>query len=147
MLTPLKPLTIAYLGDSTNVLHDMLVVFPRLGHQMRVATPNDPQYRCPAPVWARVEELECDKGILWTEDPREAVHGADVVVTDTWYARGYRSAVYSLGLSSQDLNGAGSREGATFKGIPRLPGYRTVVPRGRCKGRLEVPALLAQEEG
>lgn len=84
ILKPLRPLTITYLGDSTNVLHDMLVAFPRLGHQMRVATPSNPLYQCPKPVWARVQELGCDKGITWVEDPREAVKGADVVITDTW---------------------------------------------------------------
>jgi ornithine carbamoyltransferase len=84
-LTPLRPLTITWLGDSSNVLHDMLVSFPRLGHKMRVATPPNPAYRCPDPVWNRVKELGCDKDITWTDDPREAVHGADLVITDTWY--------------------------------------------------------------
>ena len=63
----------------------MLVTYPRLGHQLRVASPDNPKYRAPAPVWDRVVELGCDKGIWWGADPKEAVHGADVVVTDTWY--------------------------------------------------------------
>lgn len=93
----LKPLTITYVGDSANILHDMLVTLPRFGHKLRVATP--PQYGCPEPVWARVKELGCDVegaqlesglpgipngGIWWGADPKEAVNGADVVVTDTW---------------------------------------------------------------
>ncbi|KIJ95629.1 hypothetical protein K443DRAFT_682894 [Laccaria amethystina LaAM-08-1] len=81
-----RPLTIAYVGDSANVLHDMLVTYPRLGHHLRVASPV--QYRAPKEVWDRVVELGCDKGIWWGEDPREAVHGADVVVTDTWISMG-----------------------------------------------------------
>jgi ornithine carbamoyltransferase len=85
-LPELRPLTIAYLGDSTNVLHDMLVTYPRFGHTVQVATPADKQYQCPEPVWDRVKELGCDKGIKWTTDPREAVNNADVIVTDTWYA-------------------------------------------------------------
>jgi ornithine carbamoyltransferase len=83
-LPPLRPLTIAYVGDSANVLHDMLVTYPRLGHNVRVATPPQPQYNPPKPVWDRVVELGCDKHIVWSNDPREAVKGADVVVTDTW---------------------------------------------------------------
>jgi len=84
-LPTLRPLTIAYIGDSTNVLHDMLVTYPRLGHKMRVASPSQPAYQCPKPVWERVTQLGCDKSIWWGSDPKEAVKGADVVVTDTWY--------------------------------------------------------------
>ncbi|KAG8936956.1 ornithine carbamoyltransferase [Tulasnella sp. 418] len=87
-LPALKPLTIAWVGDSSNVLHDMLVAYPRLGHKLRVATPPGDAYQCPTPVWDRVKELGCDKGIWWGTDPREAVHGADVVVTDTWISMG-----------------------------------------------------------
>ncbi|KAG2073770.1 ornithine carbamoyltransferase [Suillus decipiens] len=87
-LPPLRPLTIAYVGDSANVLHDMLVTYPRLGHKVRVATPPQPQYNPPRPVWDRVVELGCDKHIVWSNDPREAVKGADVVVTDTWISMG-----------------------------------------------------------
>lgn len=82
-LPDLRPLTVAYVGDSANVLHDMLVTYPRLGHTLRVASP--PQYRAPPEVWNRVIELGCDKGIWWGTDPKEAVCGADVVVTDTWF--------------------------------------------------------------
>ena len=82
LLPKLPALTVAYVGDSANVLHDMLVTYPRLGHQLRVASPK--QYRAPSKVWDRVVELGCDKNIWWGEDPKEAVHGADVVVTDTW---------------------------------------------------------------
>lgn len=84
----LRPLKIAYVGDSTNVLHDMLVTYPRLGHTLQVASPNKPVYRCPPEVWQRVVELGCDKGIVWSDDPRQAVHDADVVMTDTWVSMG-----------------------------------------------------------
>lgn len=85
-LPTLRPLTIAYVGDSANVLNDMLVTYPRLGHSLRVATPPQPAYQAPGPVWDRVKELKCDEKIWWGTDPREAVQGADVVVTDTWYS-------------------------------------------------------------
>ena len=83
-LPQLRPLTVAYIGDSTNVLHDMLVTYPRLGHKLRVASPPHAAYQCPPQVWDRVRELGCDKHIWWGNDPRQAVEGADVVVTDTW---------------------------------------------------------------
>ena len=64
----------------------MLVTYPRLGHSLRIATPPQPVYQAPVPVWDRVKELKCDEKIWWGTDPREAVQGADVVVTDTWYS-------------------------------------------------------------
>jgi len=90
VLPVLPPLTIAYIGDSANILHEMLVTYPRLGHKLRVATPPQDEYRTPKEVWDRVVELGCNKqpqgkgAIWWGENPREAVRGADVVVTDTW---------------------------------------------------------------
>jgi ornithine carbamoyltransferase len=85
-LPKLPSLTIAYVGDSANVLHDMLVTYPRLGHSLRIATPPKPTYQAPAAVWDRVKELKCDEKIWWGTDPREAVKGANVVITDTWCA-------------------------------------------------------------
>ncbi|KAF8063515.1 ornithine carbamoyltransferase 1 [Lyophyllum atratum] len=86
VLPELRPLTVAYVGDSANVLHDMLVTYPRLGHKLRIASPE--QYRPPVEVWDRVKELGCDEGIWWGTDPKEAVKGADVIVTDTWISMG-----------------------------------------------------------
>lgn len=82
-LPELKPLTIAYVGDCANVLNDMLVTYPRLGHKLKVAAPL--KYRPPTEVMERVKELNCDKGIEWFEDPKLAVQDANVIVTDTWY--------------------------------------------------------------
>ena len=145
-LTPLRPLTITWLGDSSNVLHDMLVTFPRLGHKMRVATPPNPKYRCPDPIWNRVQGLGCDKGITWTDDPREAVHGADLVITDTWYTL-LSCALFVVDLQNQDLNGTRSRKSSAIKGLPGLSGHREALRRRRRKEGLEVYALLASQAG
>ena len=57
----LGPLTIANVADSANVLHDVLVTYPRLGHNMRLASPRS--------------------------DRARGGQGVDAgVVTDTWYA-------------------------------------------------------------
>ncbi|TFK51452.1 ornithine carbamoyltransferase 1 [Heliocybe sulcata] len=97
-LAPLRPLTVAWVGDSTNILHDILVSFPRLGHSVRVATPGKEAYQCPEPVRKRLDGLGLTMGgeeegkgaehIVWTDDPRVAVKGADVVITDTWISMG-----------------------------------------------------------
>ncbi|KAH9475414.1 Ornithine carbamoyltransferase, mitochondrial [Psilocybe cubensis] len=86
ILPELPPLTIAYVGDCANVLNDMLVTYPRLGHKVKVAAPL--QYRSPPEVMARVKELGCDQNIEWFEDPKEAVWNANVIVNDTWISMG-----------------------------------------------------------
>lgn len=45
-----RPLIVAYVGDSANVLHDMLVTYPRLGHQLHVASPENERYCAPKAV-------------------------------------------------------------------------------------------------
>jgi len=87
-LPNLRSLTVAYVGDSANVLHDMLVTYPRMGHRLRVASPENEKYRAPPQVWERVKQLGCDKMITWVKDPKKAVEGADLVVTDTWISMG-----------------------------------------------------------
>ena len=145
-LSPLRPLTIAYVGDSANVLHDMLVTYPRLGHKLRIASPDDPKYRAPKPVWDRVLELGCDTGIWWGADPREAVRDADVVVTDTWLVLHFLSPVPTqlqlvISTRHQDLDGSRSGEGRKARGFQRISSHRGTMPRGRRQPRLEVPAL------
>lgn len=141
-LKRLRPLTVTYVGDSANVLHDMLVTYPRLGHKLRVASPE--KYRAPPEVWDRVTQLECDKHIFWTADPREAVHGADVVVTDTWCVLfPICFGLSRLSMRVQDLDGPGSREGAALEGFPGIPGHRAALQRGWREARLEVPPLSA----
>lgn len=142
-LSPLKPLTVAYVGDSANVLHDMLVTYPRLGHKLRVASPGELKYRAPQPVWDRVLELGCDTGIWWGADPREAVRGADLVVTDTWSAFHTRidPILAHLDPTLQDLDGPRSGEGRKTQGLQRVSSHRGVMPRGGCKSRLEIHAL------
>lgn len=91
-LSSLRGLTVAWVGDSNNILNDMIVSFARLGINLRIATPK--KY----PLDERVvkmgnEGLSNEKSgggaasslLQHFNDPSEAVKGADVLVTDTWY--------------------------------------------------------------
>ena len=73
--------TIAWVGDGNNVCHSFMHAAPKFGFSLRVA--------CPAESHPDLRDLE--KGgahVYLTSDPREAVQGADVVVTDTWVSMG-----------------------------------------------------------
>ena len=75
----LKDICIAWVGDGNNVCNSMMYGAALSGATMNIATP--PALRPLADV---VRETAQSTQIMLTEDPREAVRGADVVVTDTF---------------------------------------------------------------
>ncbi len=91
---------LAYLGDGNNVCVSLLLLSALLGAEIRVG--------CPKKYWPKkqyVEEfhlLAAQSGarLLLTDDPREAVRGANAVYTDIWASMGWeneaaeRSAIF-----------------------------------------------------
>ena len=67
----LEGLKIAYVGDGNNVARSLLELGTAAGLHVRVASPDG--YR-----------LEAGHDGMLTDDPREAVKGADAVYTDVW---------------------------------------------------------------
>jgi len=79
---------VAYVGDGNNVANSLLTVTSKTGIDFALACPEN--YR---PDWelmkkARGYAVESGARILLTEDPREAVAGADFVYTDVWVSMG-----------------------------------------------------------
>jgi ornithine carbamoyltransferase len=79
---------IAYIGDGNNVASSLALASAILGLRFRMATPAS--HRIPARVADKVDELARSSGgrIEWSEDPVEAVQGANFVYTDTWTSMG-----------------------------------------------------------
>jgi ornithine carbamoyltransferase len=67
----LEGLTVAYVGDGNNVARSLALLGTLAGVRLRVAAPDGYQ-------------LEQLPGVVLTDDPREAVAGADAVYTDVW---------------------------------------------------------------
>jgi len=76
--------TVAWLGDSNNVMASWVHAAARFGFRMKIATPPDlaPAHRLLD--WARMNGGEVIAG----EDAQEAADGADCIVTDTWVSMG-----------------------------------------------------------
>ena len=84
----LAGIRLAYVGDSNNVTHSLLQAGAKFGMQVRVASPAGYQPN-PEILDAAREQVRRSGGeIRIGEDPTEAVHGADVVYTDTWASMG-----------------------------------------------------------
>lgn len=75
--------TVAYVGDGNNVCHSLMTGVTMAGGTVRVATP--PGYEPSENVVAAAAR---HGSVTLTEDPEEAVDGADVVYTDVWASMG-----------------------------------------------------------
>ena len=84
----LKGLKLAYVGDGNNMAHSLMNGCAILGMDIAVASPAE--YQVDPVVSRQVREIAAHSGsgLVITEDPREAVSGADVVYTDTWVSMG-----------------------------------------------------------
>ncbi len=79
----LEGITIAYVGDGTNVCNSLISGAYKTGMNIRVATPDIPKYKPDAAIMRNA-----GSSLLWTPDPHEAVRGAQFVYTDTWTSLG-----------------------------------------------------------
>lgn len=84
----LAGLRLAYVGDGNNMAHTYLLGGALAGMDVAVATPEG--YECDAGVIAQARGIASTTGgtIHITTDPRDAVAGARIVVTDTWASMG-----------------------------------------------------------
>ncbi|SHO78691.1 Similar to S.cerevisiae protein ARG3 (Ornithine carbamoyltransferase) [Malassezia sympodialis ATCC 42132] len=86
---------VAWVGDSNNILNDMIVTYPRLGLHLSIAAPQGPAYERDPVVWDLMKKGLADLSsehtpgqIEWSHDPQRAVRDADFIVTDTWISMG-----------------------------------------------------------
>ena len=78
---PVAGKTLAWVGDGNNVCHSFMHAAPKFGFRFNVA--------CPADYHPDLRDLAVGGDhVALTSDPREAVAGADVVITDTWVSMG-----------------------------------------------------------
>ncbi len=82
---------VAYIGDGNNMTHSWMMLAGKLGFELRIATPKGRE------PWseviddaAKLAQISGAK-ITYTNDPKKAVAGADVVTTDTWISMGQES--------------------------------------------------------
>ncbi|MDA0997138.1 MAG: ornithine carbamoyltransferase [Proteobacteria bacterium] len=75
---------VAWSGDGNNVVASWVHAAVRFGFEIRIASPAELQPRPDLIEWAR----EAGARVVLTDNPAEAVHGADLVVTDTWVSMG-----------------------------------------------------------
>jgi ornithine carbamoyltransferase len=84
----LEGLKVAFVGDGNNVAHSLMFAGAQLGVHVWVATPPGYEPKAEAVAWARQRGQETGGTCTITNDPEQAVAGADVVYTDVWASMG-----------------------------------------------------------
>lgn len=79
---------VAYIGDGNNMTHSWMMLAAKLGFELRIATPKG--YEVDGDVLADALKIAKGSGaiIKVSNNPKEAVHGASIVTTDTWASMG-----------------------------------------------------------
>jgi len=77
---------IAYIGDGNNVANSWIEASILFGLNLVIATPEN--YK---PAQTLLEKAKKNRRFIFTDDPYEAVRGADVVNTDVWVSMGQES--------------------------------------------------------
>lgn len=78
-------LTVAYVGDGNNVARSLIEAAPRAGFSLRLACPEG--YEPDGVALERALGLD-PEAVTVSNDPIQAVSGADVVYTDVWFSMG-----------------------------------------------------------
>jgi ornithine carbamoyltransferase len=133
----LEGLTVAYVGDGNNVARSLAVLGATAGVNVRIASPDG---------YALVPAVG---GAFLTDDPRDAVRGADAVYTDVWVsmsddpetaeARRAALAPYRLDDALLELAGSGA---IALHCLPAHPGEEITAevlygPRQRIWDQVE----------
>jgi ornithine carbamoyltransferase len=82
---------IAYVGDGNNMCHSLLYGANKVGMDIAVAPPRDYAPKAIIVKSAQRESQQAGTKMILTEDPGEAVAGADAVYTDVWASMGQES--------------------------------------------------------
>jgi len=111
----------AWLGDGNNVCNSLIEAAALMHFHLAVATPN--RFEPDAGMCAMASTRD---DIFFTDNPLEAIEGAEVVVTDTWTSMGqehdeYRLEAFARFQVDEEMM-AHAAPGATF--LHCLPAHR-----------------------
>lgn len=91
----LKGVKFAYFGDArNNMANSYIIMAAKFGVDMRIAAPKALWPSQKVQEMAKMINKETNGKLLLTEDPDEAVKGANVITTDVWVSMGEEKSVW-----------------------------------------------------
>ena len=119
--------TVAYIGDGNNMTHSWLMLAAKIGFNLKIATPKG--YEVDSKILQDALKMAKKSGAKITvmNDPKEAIHNATIVTTDTWASMGQEDEKEKRvkdfkGFMVDDLMMCLARKNAKF--LHCLPAYR-----------------------
>ena len=84
----IEGLKLAYVGDGNNMATSLVTILVKMGGHFSIAAPNG--YQLPPQILSEAQNIaeETKAIIAVTNDPAEAVTGADIIYTDVWTSMG-----------------------------------------------------------
>lgn len=89
----LSGLTLAFIGDGNNVANSLLLAASLTGMNFHIASPSGYEIKKELLKQGREFAVLSGSQIRLTDEPREAVKGADIVYTDVWISMGQEAEV------------------------------------------------------
>lgn len=119
--------TVAYVGDGNNMTHSWMMLAAKIGFNLKIATPKG--YEVDSKILQDALKMAKKSGskITVMNDPKEAIHNATIVTTDTWASMGQEEEKEERvkafkGFMVDDLMMCLARKNAKF--LHCLPAYR-----------------------
>lgn len=124
----LSYLTLAFIGDGNNMAHSLLLMAALTGMNFRIASPSG--YHVKENMWQLAQNYAIDSGsaLLRTEEPNQAVEGADIVYTDVWTSMGQeaeaerRSQIFARYQVNNDLLSSADENAILMHPLPAHDG-------------------------
>ena len=118
---------VAYIGDGNNMTHSWMMLCAKIGFDLRIATPKG--YEVDSDILEDAMKVARESGAVITvmNNPKEAIHGATIVTTDTWASMGQEDEKEQRvkdfdGFMVDDLMMCLAKKDAKF--LHCLPAYR-----------------------
>ena len=133
---PLSEVSYTYMGDArSNMGNSLLIMGAIMGSDVRICSPKDlwPSKEVQDAAHARAEESGAK--VMLTEDPDEAVPGADFLHTDVWVSMGEPKEVWDervellkpYQVNREALNKTGNRDAKFMHCLPAFHDTNTKV--------------------
>lgn len=127
----LSGMALAFVGDGNNVSQSLMLAAALAGVNFRIASPRGYEVREEILYQAQAYSLDSGSEIICTDEPRQAVTGADIIYADVWTSMGQedeaelRRRVFSQYQLNSELISLAKKDAIIMHPLPAHRGEET----------------------